>query len=177
MTSSRSAEDKITIATSKINKALGTYFEKTVNNTCSKIKQKDEEWFQQTVTELVQEFQQRCEEGLPSLLKKYSVNDKASQLEYANQNLRFSRSWCPSGDPEKDIRAHLYVVEKEHLDDLCKRTSDLQREIRPRLAELKREDYRLRDESTKLQVLLKQLCTTLATVQSAENHLCVHRPS
>ncbi|KAF5394154.1 hypothetical protein PHET_12147 [Paragonimus heterotremus] len=157
MSSSRSFETKITDAISKINKGLGAYFGKTVGPTCVKIKQVDESWFVSTVEELIQEFLSKSDEGLQTLLKQYSVNEKGAQLDYANKHLKAFKAWQPSGDPKKDIRAHLLEVDREHVDVLAKRVLDLNRELRPRVNEMRKQERLLRDEFTELRLMLKQV--------------------
>ncbi|KAF6777922.1 hypothetical protein AHF37_07069 [Paragonimus kellicotti] len=157
MSSSRSFETKITDAISKINKGLGAYFGKTVGPTCVKIKQVDESWFTTIVEELIQEFLSKSNESLQTLLKQYSVNEKGAQLDYANKHLKTFKAWQPSGDPNKDIRAHLLAVDREHVDVLAKRVLDLNRELRPRVNEVRKQERLLLDEFTELRLMLNQI--------------------
>ncbi|KAF7259355.1 hypothetical protein EG68_03455 [Paragonimus skrjabini miyazakii] len=190
MSSSRSFETKITDAISKINKGLGAYFGKTVGATCVKIKQVDESWFVAAVEEVTQEFLSKSDEGLQTLLKQYSVNQKGAQLDYANRHLKTFKAWyyvvrfiqnqCfrqPSGDPNKDIRAHLLAVDREHVDVLAKRVLDLNRELRPRVNEVSKQERLLRDEFTELRLMLKQVDDLLALVREVDKSCSFLRPT
>ncbi|VDP93848.1 unnamed protein product [Echinostoma caproni] len=157
MSTPRSVETKITDTVDKITKGLGEYFRKNVNASCKKVRSADEAWFDEVLNELIQDFQAKCSEQARSVLKEYSVAEKSALITQANTELRVSKPWSPSGDPEKDARAHLLVHDIEHAKQISQTVLDLHRHLRPKLTELRTKRRQVKDQYAQLQLLARQI--------------------
>ncbi|THD23259.1 hypothetical protein D915_005494 [Fasciola hepatica] len=157
MTSSRPVETQIKNAAEKITKALGEYFRKNVLASCKKVRDADESWFDDMLSGVIHDFQVECSKQVHSVLDDYSVSEKAELIKQANEQLQVSRPWHPSGDPEKDIRAHLLKQNLNHVEKISQVVLNLHRQLRPKLTELRAKRRQVQDEYTQLQLLARQL--------------------
>lgn len=154
-------------------------FRKGVLTSCKNVRDMDELWFDEMLNRLVFDFKANCSEQVSSVLKEYSVSEKAELIKHANDNLQVPNPWyihiifvefyahrCPSGDPEKDIRAHLMSQNQHHVERLAKIILNLDRQLRPQLAELKARKCKVQDEYDQLQLLVRQLKEVSDTILS-----------
>ncbi|CAH8480057.1 unnamed protein product [Schistosoma rodhaini] len=166
------SEQRITIALQKITQKLERCFLENVEDKCSHIRSKDTAWFNNIVQDIVADFQKNSSEACSAVLSQYDINNKEILLEEVNRTLNHTKSWRPSGDPEKDIRAHLLPLKRSYMENLSSYSQELDLELGRRSEELRRLRQTLYDAviefrslAEKLQNLSKStkscgLCTT-----------------
>ncbi|KAH8852906.1 hypothetical protein KSF78_0001264 [Schistosoma japonicum] len=150
-------EQRITVALQKITQKLGKYFSENVEDKCGRIKSKDITWFDDIIKDIVTDFQKNSSEACTTILSQYDINNKGILLDEANKTLNHTKSWRPSGDPEKDIRAHLLPLRKSFMDDLSSYSQKLDLELGRRSGELKMLRRTLHDELIEFRSLAEKL--------------------
>ncbi|CAH8298152.1 unnamed protein product [Schistosoma turkestanicum] len=151
------SEQRITNALQKITQKLGKCFLENVEDKCGYIKSKDETWFYNTTQDIITNFQKNSYEAWSAVLLQYDINNKEALLEEANKTLNHTKSWRPSGDPKKDIRAHILPLSRSYMENMSSYSQELDLEISKRSGELRRLRQTLNDEVIEFRSLAEKL--------------------
>ncbi|CAH8876209.1 unnamed protein product [Trichobilharzia szidati] len=168
---SETAEQKITHALQIVTGNVEKYFTQLVEDICCCVITREAVWFEDTIKKVIPNFEKSTSDGIAEILSQYNVNNKALLLAEANETLKRSESWRPSGDPEKDIRAHLLPLNKSFLASLTPISRKLRRKTRRRFAKLKRLRCTLHDEITEFQSIAEKLQKLTLAMEEAPPHL------
>ncbi|CAH8490627.1 unnamed protein product [Heterobilharzia americana] len=150
-------EQKITGTVEKLTEELGGYFLEKAQDKFEAIRSVHTNWFDDLVGTLVSEFQKNTSVECAEILSQYDVNKKGALVQEANQTLRRRKSWRPSGDPEKDIKAHILPLNKSYLEDLRSYSKELDLEVDKCSKELTKLRQILVDEFAEFQSVAKKL--------------------
>nr|CAH8875632.1 unnamed protein product [Trichobilharzia regenti] len=154
---SETPEQKITNLLQQVTEKLGEYFTKIIEDKCSSLKKKDGLWFNETVEDLISEFEKSTSGKCAEILSQYDINSNADLVKMVNKKRRKNKSWRPSGDPVKDIKAYLLPVNISFVEDLYCLSQELQPKASKGLADLKKLRATLYDEMIELKSIPEKL--------------------
>ncbi|CAH8832421.1 unnamed protein product [Trichobilharzia szidati] len=169
---SETPEQRITHVLQKVTEKTGKYFTELVETKCGALKSKDAVWFDDTIKKIISDFEKNSSDGCAKILSQYDINSKGALLAEANKTLkRRNRSWRPSGDPEKDIRAHILPLNKSFAENLSSYSRELESKVSRGLADLKKLRSTLHDEVTEFQSIAEKLQKLSKSTENTVPHI------